>query len=129
MIVADHAPEVEIRILRPGDDIDAQLDLAERSFGVKGADERDRWLQALSGHIAGGRCLAAFIGGRPAGGAIFHDMRQWWCGREVPMARVSSVKVAPEDRGRGVGRLLMTAVLDEIAAHRYPLSALKAKAP
>jgi predicted acetyltransferase len=124
MLVADHAPEVEIRVLRPGDDIDAQLDLAERSFGVKGADERDRWLQALSGHIAGGRCLAAFIGGRPAGGAIFHDMRQWWCGREVPMAGVSSVKVAPEDRGRGVGRLLMTAVLDEIAAHRYPLSAL-----
>ena len=40
------------------------------------------------------------------------------------MAGVSSVKVAPEDRGRGVGRLLMTAVLDEIAAHRYPLSAL-----
>jgi Sterol carrier protein domain len=36
-------------------------------------------------------------------------MRQWWCGRPVPMAGVSSVRVAPEDRGRGIGRL---------AAHR-----------
>ena len=55
MLAADHAPEVEIRVLRPGDDINAQLDLAERSFGVKGAGERDRWRQAVSGHIADGR--------------------------------------------------------------------------
>ena len=124
MLVAEHAPEVQIRVLRPGDDINAQLDLAERSFGVKGADERDRWRQAMSWHIADGRCLGAFVGGRPAGGAIFHDMRQWWCGRGVPMAGVSSVRVAPEDRGHGVGRLLMTTLLDVIAAHGYPLSVL-----
>jgi predicted acetyltransferase len=40
------------------------------------------------------------------------------------MAGVSSVKVAPEYRGLGIGRLLMTALLDEIAARGYPLSAL-----
>ena len=51
-------------------------------------------------------------------------MRQWWCGRAVPMAGVASVKVAPEDRGRGLARRLMTALLDEIAARGYPLSAL-----
>jgi Acetyltransferase (GNAT) domain/Sterol carrier protein domain len=51
-------------------------------------------------------------------------MRQWWRGRPVPMAGVSSVKVAPEYRGRGIGRLLMTALLDAIAARGYPLSAL-----
>ncbi len=116
--------DLEIRALRPGDDIDAQLDLAERSFGAKGAEERDRWREAVSGHIAGGRCLGAFVGGRPAAGAVFYDMRQWWGGRQVPMAGVSSVRVAPEDRGRGIGRLLMTALLDEIAARDYPLSAL-----
>ena len=51
-------------------------------------------------------------------------MRQWWLGRPVPMAGVSSVTVAPEYRGRGIGRMLMTALLDEIAAQGYHLSAL-----
>ncbi len=108
----------------PGDDIDAQLDLTERAFGAKGAAERDRWRETVAGLIARRRCLGAFVGDRLAGGAIFHDMRQWWCGQPVPMAGVSSVRVAPEDRGRGIGRLLMTALLDEIAAHGYPLSVL-----
>ena len=58
----------------------------------------------MSGHVAAGRYLGAFAGGRPAAGAAFHDMRQWWHGRPVPMAGVASVKVAPEYRGRGVGR-------------------------
>ena len=40
------------------------------------------------------------------------------------MAGVAAVMVAPEDRGRGVGRRLMTALLDEMAARGYPLSAL-----
>jgi len=78
----------------------------------------------MSWLIAQRRCLGAFVGGRPAGGAMFHDMRQWWCGRAVPMAGVASVRVAPEDRGRGIGRLLMTALLDEMVAHGYPLSVL-----
>jgi predicted acetyltransferase len=124
VLVAEHAPKVEVRLLRPVDDIDAQLDLAERSFGVQAAEHRDRWRQTVSGLIAQGRCLGAFTDGRPVGGASFHDMRQWWRGREVPMAGVSSVRVAPEDRGRGIGRLLMTALLEEIAAQGYPLSVL-----
>ncbi len=122
--MTDSLPEQEIRGLRPGDDVDAQLDLAERAFGTIGADARERSRQRISRHIAEGRCLGAFVGGRPAGGATIHDMRQWWCGREVPMAGVSGVRVAPEDRGRGIGRLLMTALLAEVAARGYPLSAL-----
>ncbi len=43
--------------------------------------------------------------------AAFHDMRQWWHGRALPMAGVGGVKVAPEQRGRGVGRALMTELL------------------
>ncbi len=122
MLVADDP--LQIRVLRPGDDIDAQLDLAERAFGTKGAEERDRWRETTSGLMAGGRCLGAFVGGRPVGGAMYHDMRQWWGGRQMPMAGVSSVRVAPEDRGRGIGRLLMTALLEEVAARGYPLSVL-----
>jgi GNAT superfamily N-acetyltransferase len=123
LLVADH-PEVLIRPVRPGDDLDAQLDLGERAFGVRDAAERDRWLRSAADLVAEGRVLGAFAGDRPAGSALFYDMRQWWCGRAVPMAGVSGVKVAPEDRGRGIGRRLMKALLDEVAARGYPLSAL-----
>jgi predicted acetyltransferase len=123
-VADDRNLQVEVRLVVPGDDLDAQVDLAERAFGIKSAADRDRWLEIMSYLIARRRCLGAFVGGRPAGGAMFHDMRQWWCGRAVPMAGVVSVRVAPEDRGKGVGRLLMTALLDEMAAHGYPLSVL-----
>jgi predicted acetyltransferase len=116
--------EIEVRVVLPGDDIDAQLDLSERAFGPMDATRRDQWRETVAGLIAERSCLGAYVGARLAGGAMFHDMRQWWCGQPVPMAGVSNVRVAPEDRGHGIGRLLMTAVLDEIAAHGYPLSVL-----
>ena len=122
--MADPPADLEIRPLRPGDDPDAQLDLSERAFGPGSGADRDRRLRSLSRLVAGGRYLGAFVGGRPAAAAAIQDMRQWWQGRPVPMAGVSSVTVAPEYRGLGIGRLLMTALLDEIAARRYPLSAL-----
>ena len=118
------ATPVLIRAVRPGDDLDAQFDLAERSFGPSSRVGREQRRRAVADPIAAGRTLGAFHGGRPVGAASFHDMRQWWCGRSVPMAGVASVKVAPEDRGRGVARQLMTALLDELAARGYPLSVL-----
>ena len=117
-------PPVLIRVVRPGDDLEAHLDLAERSFGPKSPAERDRWRQRAAGVIAQGRCLGAFAGARLVGSAVIQDMRQWWCGRAMPMAGVSGVQVAPEDRGRGIARRLMAALLDEAAARGYLLSAL-----
>jgi predicted acetyltransferase len=116
--------EIEIRPLRADDDLDAQLDLSERAFGLKDAGDRDLWHRLMAPVIADGAIFGAFDGGRAVGTALFLDMRQWWHGRAVPMAGVSGVKVAPEDRGRGVGRRLMTALLDEITGRGYPLSAL-----
>jgi predicted acetyltransferase len=126
LVVADQpdATPVLIRAVRPDDDLDAQLDLAERSFGSASPARRDQRRRAIAGPIAVGRSLGAFDGDRPVGAASFHDMRQWWCGRAVPMAGVASVTVAPEDRGRGVARRLMTALLHEVAARGYPLSVL-----
>jgi predicted acetyltransferase len=51
-------------------------------------------------------------------------MRQCWHGRWQPMAGVASVMVAPEDRGRGTGRALMTAMLELIASRGYQISVL-----
>src|ERR1700751_1022343 len=110
--MADDPASLQIRPLGPDDDPEAQLDLAERAFGAMPAAQRHR------------RTRGPCAGRQPAAGASFHDMRQWWHGRPVPMAGVAGVMVAPEYRGGGIGRRLMTALLDEIAAQGYPLSAL-----
>jgi predicted acetyltransferase len=116
--------DVEIRALRADDDLDAQLDLSERAFGAKNASERETWHRLMDVAISSGGALAVFDDGRAVGGAVCYEMRQWWCGRPVPMAGVSGVKIAPEDRGRGIGRRIMTALLEDIAARGYPLSVL-----
>ena len=51
-------------------------------------------------------------------------MRQWWHGRSMPMAGVAAVMVAPEHRRQGLGRSLMTVLLDAIAGRGYPVSVL-----
>ncbi|MGH3256701.1 MAG: GNAT family N-acetyltransferase [Streptosporangiaceae bacterium] len=115
---------VQIRVLRPDDDLGAQLELNERSFGVKSPDVRELWQQTVAHLVAQGRCLGAFAGDRPVGTAMFHDMRQWWRGQAVPMAGVASVAVSPDERGRGIGRRLMVALLAEMAGRGYPISVL-----
>jgi predicted acetyltransferase len=116
--------DVVIRPITPDDDMDAQLDLGQRAFGLYSAAQRESWCYVASLRAGQGMFLGAFVDGRPAGAAMLHDMRQWWRGRPVPCAGVASVKVAPEHRGRGIGRRLMSAVLGVAAEHGYPLSAL-----
>ena len=110
-----------VRPLTPGLDWDEFLDLTMRSFGPVDAARTRANIEPI---VAAGRGLGAFDGGRMVGSALFLDMRQWWHGRAVPMAGVAGVKVAPEYRGRGVGRAVMTALTDLMAERGYPLSAL-----
>jgi predicted acetyltransferase len=112
---------VIVRPLTPGLDWDEFLDLTMRSFGPVDAARTRANIEPI---VAAGRCLGAFDGGRMVGSALFLDMRQWWHGRAVPMAGVAGVKVAPEYRGRGAGRAVMTALTDLMAERGYPLSAL-----
>jgi predicted acetyltransferase len=116
--------DVEIRPITPDDDFDAQLDLGQRAFGVYSAQQKESWLHVARLRAAQGLFLGAFAGGVPAGAAMLHDMRQYWLGNPVRCAGVASVKVAPEHRGAGIGRLLMTELLALIAARGYPLSVL-----
>jgi len=118
----------DIREITPADDLDALIDLARRAFGpgaVADGPEAVARRRARTGQaIADQRVFGAFSDGRMVASATWHDMQQWWHGRSLPMAGVAAVMVAPEFRGRGVGRTLMTEVLDAIARQGYPLSVL-----
>ena len=113
--------DLTIRLLTPDLDWDSYIDLSARSFGPV---DQARVRANIGPIVADGRCLGAFEGGRMVGSALFLDMRQWWHGRAVPMAGVAGVKIAPEDRGRGIGRAVMTALVELMAGRGYPLAAL-----
>jgi len=115
---------VDIRQLGPDDDLEVEVDLGRRAFGPVNEAAAPDWVAEARAAAEAGRYFAALDGPRPAGVAMFHDMRQWWHGRVVRMAGVGGVKVAPEQRGRGTGRALMTEVLRVIADRGYPLSVL-----
>jgi hypothetical protein len=89
--MADAPADLEIRPLTADDDPAAQLDLAERAFGAIPAAQREQRLRSLPGHMASGRNLGAFAGRQPAASATFHDMRQWWCGGQVPQERDADI--------------------------------------
>ncbi|HEY5360577.1 MAG TPA: GNAT family N-acetyltransferase, partial [Streptosporangiaceae bacterium] len=115
---------IGVRRLTANDDLEPELDLGQRAFGPFSAAERSRRLVSVRASTAAGRLLAAFDGPAMVASARYFDMRQWWHGRSLPMAGVAGVKAAPEAQGRGVGRALMTGLLEQVAAEGYPLSAL-----
>jgi GNAT superfamily N-acetyltransferase len=88
------------------------------------SQDRDYWREEILGCISDDRQLGAWDGGQLVGAARYYDMRQYWHGRPVPMAGVGGVKVAPEVRGRGVGRAMMLALIGMMAERGYPLSVL-----
>jgi predicted acetyltransferase len=112
---------VIIRVLTPDFAWDQYDDLAARAFGPA---EEALIRPSFESIVAAGRCLGAFDGDLLVGTALYHDLRQWWHGRAVPMAGVAGVKVAPEYRGQGVGRALMTALTELMAERGYPLAVL-----
>jgi predicted acetyltransferase len=118
--------EPEIRLLRPDDDIEAELALRRRAFGPITAADQTEWVASLPAVIEAGQVLGVFDGRRLVASARYYPMRQWWHGRSVPMAGVAGVKVAPEQRGRGIGRALMTRLLTELADRGYLVSTLYA---
>jgi predicted acetyltransferase len=115
---------LEIRLVTPDDDLRQDLDLAHRAFGPMSATDEAARLTRGRSAAAAGRLLGAFDGSQMLGSAQYHEMRQWWAGQPVPMAGVGGVKVAPEERGRGTGRALVTEMLNLIAARGFLLSTL-----
>ncbi len=75
--------------------------------------------------VAGWERLGAFDArGRLVGKATDLGHEQWWGGRRVPTADVGGVAVATEARGAGVGRLLLTTLLERARERGAAVSAL-----
>jgi predicted acetyltransferase len=113
-----------IRPLEAGDDLTPEIDLRHRAFGPIGSGHHETLIARAQACVADGRLLGAFDGGQMVGSARYLDLRQWWHGRVMPLAGVAGVKIAPEARGRGIGRTLMTGLLSAMAERGYPLSLL-----
>ncbi|MEV7970916.1 GNAT family N-acetyltransferase [Sphaerisporangium sp. NPDC088356] len=114
---------MEIRDVTP-DDLDAVLDSRKRAFGPLPASSLAPWRAMVTPSLAEGRYLGVFDGVRLIGTSRINRYDQWWHGRPLSMGGVASVTVAPEERGRGVGRFLMLATLERCAELGHVASAL-----
>ncbi|MEH1168501.1 GNAT family N-acetyltransferase [Micromonospora sp. CPCC 205539] len=102
------------------DDLDAAWDLGRFAFG----SDSQRPPQA-SVEAPGRTRYGAFDDtGRLVGKAVDLHHDQWWSGRAVPAADVAGVAVAPEARGRGVARAMLTALLRGAHERGAAISAL-----
>ncbi|HET7018712.1 MAG TPA: GNAT family N-acetyltransferase [Streptosporangiaceae bacterium] len=116
--------------IRPvgADDLEQELDLRVRAFGPLGGF-REQIVADNLAQMAAEQMLGAYDGDRLIGTARYHVMRQWWGGRDLPMAGVSGVKVAPEARGQGVATALLTELLPIMTQRGYPISVLYPTTP
>ncbi|MEU7611478.1 GNAT family N-acetyltransferase [Micromonospora sp. NPDC049204] len=102
------------------DDLDAAWELGRFAFG---SDPQPPAHATVT--PAGMTRYGAFDdSGRLVGKAVDRHHDQWWSGRAVPAADVAGVAVAPETRGRGVARALLTALLRGARERGAAVSAL-----
>lgn len=102
------------------DDLDAAWELGRFAFGS--TSERS---PSTTVAVPGMTRYGAFDGsGRLVGKAVDLHHDQWWSGRAVSAADVAGVAVAPEARGRGVARAMLTALLRGARERGAAVSAL-----
>ncbi|WP_112730257.1 GNAT family N-acetyltransferase, partial [Micromonospora noduli] len=89
------------------DDLDAAWELGRIAFG-SAAERHASTTVAVPGMSRYGAFDDA---GRLVGKAVDLHHDQWWSGRAVSAADVAGVAVAPEARGRGVARAMLTGLL------------------
>lgn len=114
---------MEIRALAP-DEVDAVRDIRARAFGPLPDEVWARRSRLARRSAEAGRQFAGFDGGTVVAAGALHDMTQWWHGRAVSTAGVGAITVAPEERGRGLGRRLVSDLLERCADLGHPLAML-----
>ncbi|MEU5909949.1 GNAT family N-acetyltransferase [Micromonospora sp. NPDC047527] len=103
------------------DDLDAAWELGCLAFG---SDPRHRPPRTTV-DVPGMTRYGAFDdNGRLVGKAVDLHHDQWWGGQAVPAADVGGVAVAPEARGRGAARAMLTALLRGARERGAAISAL-----
>jgi predicted acetyltransferase len=111
--------DVTVRPLRD-DEIPAAWELGRVTFGGP-PDPPPLAVQP----VPGWERLGAFDArGRMVGKATDLGHEQWWGGRRLPTADVGGVAVAPEARGGGVARTLLTTLLERARERGAAVSAL-----
>ncbi|MEU4553653.1 GNAT family N-acetyltransferase [Micromonospora violae] len=102
------------------DDLDAAWELGRFAFGSDAQRPA-----STTAPVPGLTRYGAFDDtGRLVGKAVDLHHGQWWSGQAVPAADVAGVAVAPEARGRGVARALLTALLRGARERGAAVSAL-----
>jgi len=109
---------MEIRALR-STELPQAFELDAEAFHV-GSDRREAFLRFVDPD----RTLGAFEGQRLVAMTCVHELAQLFGGRAVPMGGVASVAVAPDWRGRGVAKQLLTACIEAMARRGEALSCL-----
>lgn len=114
---------MEIRSLGVGD-LDACFDNRNRAFGPMPEASWQTWYRYMRESARAGYCLGEFEGSRLVASSRTIEFTQWWHGRAVAIGGVCAVSVAPEDRGRGSGRRIVSATLDLCAERGFALAML-----
>ncbi|GHJ45222.1 spore coat protein [Catellatospora sp. TT07R-123] len=110
----------EVRALTAQDQKQA-WDLGSLAFGYHDQPMREGWVSDSPGRFT----LAAFDeSGRMVAKAVDRTQEQWFAGRLVPTCGVAGVVTAPELRGRGLGRLVLTRLLEHARQRGAVISTL-----
>ncbi|WP_030173805.1 GNAT family N-acetyltransferase [Spirillospora albida] len=114
---------MQIRVLGSGE-LDETRDIRSRAFGRLSDSAWAQSARMARPALEAGRQFAGFEGGRIVATGRLNDLTQWWQGRAVSVAGVGGVAVAPEARGRGLGRALLTDLLERCVRFGHPLAML-----
>lgn len=110
--------DFEIRFLSQ-DDLEQAFQLDRLAFNTP-AERRDLYLERSLPE----RKHGAFADGRLVATTHVHPFGQFFGGRPVPMGGVGDVAVAPEHRGKGLARRIMTEALRAMRARGEVISTL-----